>query len=383
MKREKEVRKEEKRKDGEGNEIVAVKKSRSARFYERVCKGLCERIPQKKRREKVFPLLEYAGIEDDFDFWFGKRIFLVLFAGLIGLIIPWTAGRFFNLLDFESAVPVVFGEMIITLQLIPMIASVVLGIGLAAGAAVLFYLHLYYLIEGRASRVESILPDFLLLVASNVNAGMTPFSAFRSAARKEFGPLTKEIKLAASRSLGTESFQQALKELSKRIKSRSLEETVAFFSQALRSGGHLSKLLETSANDLRQTQEMRKELLSSTKMYVIFVAFVVVIGAPLLLGVAVQFLDMISAIQGESTLGSADVVAVGFLASEMSITPAFMQLTAYVLLLGNAVLSSMFIGMLASGKAKMGLKYAPVILIVSVIVFIVVSLLLKGLLGGY
>ena len=79
----------------------------------------------------------------------------------------------------------------------------------------------------------------------------------RAGARKEFGPLSEEIKVAAAKSLGTKSFGAALKQLSRSIKSKTLEETVSFFSQAMKSGGRLAMLLQTSALDLRRTQEMK------------------------------------------------------------------------------------------------------------------------------
>ncbi|MBN1940658.1 MAG: type II secretion system F family protein [Candidatus Diapherotrites archaeon] len=345
---------------------------RKISHYERFCKRICERIPQAKREKKYFPMLAYAGIKEDFDFWLGKRMLFTMLVAIIGFLLPWTIGKYFGLIEFDLGF----------ITPIPLIASVGLGIALAIIALLLFYLGLYYRIEGRTTMAEAILPDFLMLVASNVNAGMTPFAAFRSSARKEFGPLSEEVKLAAAKSLGTESFQLALKRLSLRIKSKVLEETIAFFSQTLKSGGHLSKLLETSATDLRQTQELKKELISSTRMYVIFVAFVIVIGAPLLLAVAVQFLDMISAIQAESTIANADLGAVSFLSTELLITPEFMRMVGYALLIGNAILSSMFIGVISNGKAKMGLQYLPAILIASAVVFTVFGFVLSGFLGA-
>ena len=191
--------------------------------YERICKGLCEFVPQKKREAKVFPLLEYAGINENFDVWLGKRMLLAMFAFVIGFLLPMTVGKYFGLLEF--------------LELgIPIAISVASGLALMVGTALMFYLHLYYMIEGRSSMVEEILPDFLMLVASNINAGMTPFSAFRAGARKEFGPLSDEIKIASTKSLGTRSFASALKKLSRRIKSRVLDETISFFSQAMKGG---------------------------------------------------------------------------------------------------------------------------------------------------
>lgn len=338
--------------------------------YERTCRGLSELVARRKKQETVFPNLRFAGIKSDFDFWLGKRILAVILIGFVGFLLPWTIGKFFNLIVFETS-----GFFA------PVIYSIALGIAFSVSLTIIFYLHLFYQIEGRARMVEDILPDFLMLVASNVNAGMTPASAFRNAARKEFGPLSEEIKAAAAKSLGTQSFTQALLAVSKNIKSKVLLETVAFFSQSLRSGGHLATLLETSANDLRQTQEMRRELISSTKMYTIFVGFIIVVATPVLLGVSVQFLKMITTIQTQNPTGSDITGAVSFLATELRITPEFMQTTAYFLLLINAFLSSLFIGMLGTGKAKLGLKNFPLLLIASIIVFFIATTFLEQLLS--
>lgn len=337
--------------------------------YERVCKGLCERIPQKKREAKVFPWLKFAGVRENYDVWLGKRMAMVILATVIGFLIPLTIGRYFFLLDFSDL-------------LVPLLAALGMGIGFGVITAVMFYLHLYYVIEGRSAMVEDVLPDFMMLVGSNINAGMTPFSAFRAGARKEFGPLSEEIKIASAKSLGTKSFSAALKQLASRVKSQSLVETISFFSQAMKSGGKLTKLLESGALDLRRTQEMRKELRSSTKMYVMFVAFVIVIATPLLLSVSIQFLSMVANIQGESSIGLSDEVgSVAFLATEMSITPDFMLSASYFLLFGNALLASLFMGVIDQGKAKMGLRYAPVIFIASVAGLLIANSVLSQFLG--
>jgi len=301
---------------------------------------------------------------------------LIMLLGLIGFLFPWATGTTFGLLEIGA--PIVFSLGVLSIPFSPvlLVFGFLFAIALMVLAVALFYLHVFYQIEGRASFVDNILPDFLLLVASNIHAGMTPFSAFRNSARKEFGPLSEEIKVAASKALGEKSFTEALVELSKRIKSSALGETVSFFSQSLRSGGHLSKLLETSSEQLRLTQEMKKELISSSKMYVIFIVFVVVIATPLLLGVSVQFLKMITSIQAQSQLGAEAIESVSFLSAELSITPEFMVSAAYLLLLVNALLSSLFIGVIGSGKAKLGLKNFPLLLIGAIVVFMIANTLL-------
>lgn len=337
-----------------------------SRIYERICKSLSSLISHKTRVKTIEPELAYAGIKEDYALWVGQRILIIFIAGIIGTLFPFA---------INYSIPG-----------IPQIALVFgIGLGLAILSAIVLYVSLYYKVEARASLVENVLPDFLMLVASNINAGMTPFSAFRNAARKEFGPLSVEIKIATAKALGTQSFSAALAEVSKKIKSKSLEETVAFFNQSLRSGGHLANLLESSANSLRQTQEMKKELLSNTKMYVIFVVFVVVIASPLLLSVSVQFLKMITKIQAESAASGIGAATgqVSFLSAQIAITPEFMILAAYTLLLINSLLSSLFIGVLVKGKATSGINRFPLLLAGSFIFMLIALAFLDQFFAGF
>jgi len=339
----------------------------SGKPFERIVKGLAEIVPEP-RRKKIVPMLQFAGISQNFDFWLGKKILTILIAMFLGIVFSLGLLNFVSF-DFPSA----------GFEILLVIGSVI-GFGFAGFA--LSYLHLYYLIEGRSNFAEKILPDFLLLVASNINAGMTPFIAFRSAARPEFGALSSEIRIATAKSLGTESFASALKRLPLRIKSRALQEIVYFFTEAMKSGGKLAKLLETTAFDLRQTQEMQKELLTSTRMYVVFIAFLIIVGAPLLLAVSTQFLTMISVIQAENPIGTAeDLGTVAFLSSELAITPEFMTNIAFILLLGNALLAGIFIGVIGKGKLVMGLRYSPIIFVASLAIFLASNAMLGLFLG--
>jgi pilus assembly protein TadC len=330
-------------------------------------KRFCGLVPLGARK-KLFHYIQFAGVTKDPEFWLGKRILLSIVSGIVGFALSWIVAALFRIPDHMQAFA--FG------------VSILVALVFAAAAVILYYLSLYYRVENRTSLVEEVLPDFLLLVASNINASLTPFSAFRAAARKEFGPLSDEIKIATSKSMGTESFQQALQNIGKKINSRALQETIMFFTQATKSGGRLSKLLETSANDLRQSQELKKELVSSTRMYVIFVAFVVIVGTPLLLAVSGQFVEMVTNIQSENQFDSSDAGMVGFLSTKLDISNDFMNIAAILLLIANAALSSMFIGLISTGKPLLGLKFAPVILCASFIVFIISRLLLGSILGG-
>ncbi len=308
--------------------------------------------------------MEFGGIKEDIDEWTGKRILLALLFFLVGLLIPLSLGQYFEL--NETVLQIIFG--------------LVLGSFFFFLTLFLYYLHLEYQIDDRRKRVEAVLPDFLLLVASNLRSGMTPFNACKNSCREEFGPLDEEMRVITARSMGIESFRDSLKELSTKIDSRILKESVSFFSQSLKSGGKLAELLEASAEDISDTMELKKEMLSGTKMYVLFVLFVIVIATPLLMSISVQFLVMLSSIHAETNI-SGGTLEIGFLSGEITITPDFMQNTALILFFGNAILSSIFIGVLTERKARLGIKYAPVIFIASVVLFFVFKTLVSGVLS--
>ncbi|MEM4598102.1 MAG: type II secretion system F family protein [Candidatus Diapherotrites archaeon] len=336
------------------------------RFYRRVCLGLSRAVPTKIRQRVLYQMLTYAGIKGDFDLYIGRKLLLAILLSILFFLLPLTV--FSGL--FSSLFPT--GLIYLTALLVGIISFCVI--------AVIYQLMLYYKIDSRANLVDKILPDFMLLVSNNIRAGMVPFFAFRSAAREEFGPLAEEIKIATSKSLGTESFTESLKALSESIDSENLKQMVPFMIQSMRAGGKIAELLETSAEDMRQTQELKKALISGTKMYEMFLLFIVVIMTPVLLSVSVIFLELLSNMQADIARDTSGSFNLGFLSSGISIDPAFMSIAAYLLLFGNSLFASAFMGVISRGKAKFGLKYFPAIFLVSAVIFFFARIFLRGIL---
>lgn len=326
-------------------------------------------IPEKIIETKIKQMLIYAGSKDDERIWIGTRVFLSLLIGLIGFLIPFSLVPLIN---------IIFKTEIFFSPNITIILMIMLGLVGFFSTVALFYLHILYAIDGRKKMVEKVLPDFLFLVGNNLKSGMTPFYAFRSAVRPEFGPLSEEIQIATQKSLGVGSFADSLKTIANRIDSKVLLDTTRFFAYALRSGGKLAQLIETSANDIKQTTQLKNELIGSTRMYVLFIVFVVVIASPMLLAVSVQFLNILTNIQDETSgfsSGSEDSAGITLTSGEMSITPDFMKMMGQLIIIVNSLLASVFIGVLGGGKIRDGLKFAPILCIAGVILF---EIILQG-----
>jgi len=348
-------------------------------MFEEVSRLFSIFIPRKFIEEKVKPSLTYAGSRDDARQWIGIRVFVSILAGIIGFLTPVSIIPLFNVITGSS---IYFGD--------PLRFALMFILALAgfSGTIIIFYLHLAYVIDGRKKMVEGILPDFLFLVGNNLKSGMSPFYAFRSAIRPEFGPLSEEVKIATQKSLGIDSFSDALKNIAKRVDSKVLEDTTKFFAQALRSGGRLAQLIETTAQDIKQTNRLKGELITSTRMYTLFILFVVVIASPMLLAVSVQFLDVLSGIQ-EKTGGLSGVpseqmmTSTGTGAAQLTITSDFMTTIGYFIIITNAFLASVFMGAIGGGKIRDGLKYAPFLAAVGLVLFVIFLGAIGGLLGNF
>lgn len=325
-------------------------------------------------REKANVYVREAGLADDGAAWLSKTLILSILAAITGAAIFYFFYAPLNTWLIPLGTGITFTNE--TAGIVGVALGFVTGL-------ILQVLFLYYRIERRRKKVEEVLPDFLLLVAGNIRSGMTSFSAFKSSTRPEFGALSDEIRAVTTRALGTESFGNVLSGISMRIKSKSLSETVRFFLQAVRSGGRIAQILESSSADLRRTQDLKKELESSVRTYVIFVAFVMVVATPLLMAVSVEFVTLITRIQSQNAFltTSAASSSAGFLGGKLTITPSFLESMAYVLLLGNAILAGIFMGVIGEGKPFLGLRYTPIMFIVSMIAFAVARQVLSGLLS--
>lgn len=340
-------------------------------IYQSLCNRLSEIIPEKTRDKKIYPTLDFAGMEIGHDFYIGRAILFSLLMGLIGFLLPTTLFK-----DFFPHNP--YTDTLFLETGIGLFIAILSGIIFFTTTALLEYLYVFYVVENRKRHVEAVFPDFLFLVASNLRAGMTPYSALKSAARPEFEPLSREIRIAASRSLGIESFTECLKQISFKIKSGVISETVSFFIIALKSGGHLAKMLEEASTGIRRTQEQKSEIESATKMYAIFIIFIIVIASPVLFALSYKFVEIMSAMNKSAqsyTSSGASLLTIG---KGADISLEFMNNLIISLLAINAFLSSLFLGVIQKGKAKLGLGYFPLFAIASIVIFIASKTIFSG-----
>ncbi|MCQ6962248.1 type II secretion system F family protein [Methanolobus chelungpuianus] len=132
-------------------------------------------------------------------------------------------------------------------------------------------------------KVEEYLPTFLRDLSELSRAGLTLSKAVGTVSRGEYGALTKEVQqMDRSMSWGI-SFEQTLKNFSKRVPTPVIVRSVSLINQASRAGGRVSSVLEAAARDAREVKLLERERRGNMMVYVVisymsFFVFIFVIA---------------------------------------------------------------------------------------------------------
>ena len=310
------------------------------------------KIYTNKLRNYVKDLLSYADIKIEPDKFLG---FILSFGFLFSLALAINLKAFFHISFFT-----VFFLSFISSQF-----SV--------------YSWLVIKIQIKSNHVEEILPDALQLMANNLRAGLTTERAILLASRPEFGSLQQEIdKVGRRLAVGIE-LSEALSGMSKKIKSNVMEKTLLLIKSGLESGGSLAPLLEQIAENLREQQMVKKRIRANVLMYVIFIFTAVSLGSPMLFGLSpfvIQILTKnIASI--EIPQEAASSVGLPFTITQIGISESFVISLVITSLITNSLMASLTLGLIGNGKEKEGLKYFPIMITISLLIFFLVRLVLR------
>ena len=338
-------------------------------FFTREYFFLGKLLPQGLIRS-VEAHLVFAGIDENPLSWAGRRAALLLLFTFLAMLIPLVNAiyTFENPLETEQRIfSLIYGS---------------LGWGLVSFAAIftVFYTHIYFIIDDRTRRVEKALPDFLILVVANLRAGLTPLNAFIAACRPEFGPLSEEVKESAKKLTGGESISVMFLDLGSKFNSELFRNVVGFFDRAARSGGRLADILESSSEYVRRVEELREEVILLTRAHTIFLLFMVVVIMPFLLSVSAQFTKLVSdipVITGDSS------VAIPLFSGSVRIGQDFILNASRFMLVLVSVMVSLLFGIITRGQAFYGVKYSPLIILLSLMMFEVSRVLIGGLVSQF
>jgi len=261
------------------------------------------------------------------------------------------------------------------------------AIGLIAAALyiALIYLLLEYNIEGRKTKLENMLPDYLQITSANLRSGVALDRAMLMAAKPEFGYLSEDVKEMNRRVFGGESFETAIKSFASRYRSYQLNHAVKMILEALRYGGAVADLLMQISKDMRQQQLMQKEIAGQMLMYSIFIIFAALIAAPVLYGLTSQMIVVTDTVwKGILAQNPGGLPTAGI--SFLKPSPPTISVQAYhyfslAAIIIIAAFSSLIVSAIDSGSVMKGLRLVPVFIIIGISIFLVMVSVVGGIFG--
>ncbi len=263
--------------------------------------------------------------------------------------------------------------------------DLIFGIGLAILAAVLFLVlgispilgaligfiapviitgvWIFFMMERRVDAIEQGTPDFLRQIASLLRAGVGLETALEDVSRHGEGPLTDELKRAVIEIKIGSTFDDAILAMGDRLKSKNLDRTFRMILEGRKTGGSLSDVVETVAEDLRAVLALQRERKANVMMSVMFLIIAAIIAAPFALGMIMTYNSFIASLGKPNALAGAAVTAA----------------TGYIII--HSIIASLLIGIVMYGSARKGVKYALLLAPGAYGIFYVIQIIGPSIMG--
>jgi archaeal flagellar protein FlaJ len=247
---------------------------------------------------------------------------------------------------------------------------------------IMAYFWLILRSDAKAKFVEEILPDVLQLMSSNLRAGMTTDKALLLSARPEFGPFQDEINQIGKEITIGKDLGDALLGVNERINSERLKKTMTLIVSGLKSGGELASLLDQAAKNLRKQMLVDSKIRANVMMYVIFIFIAVCFGAPFLFGLSSFLVEVLTQNLADIQMPETTMMDFPMTFSEISIDIGFVINFSLIFIATSAIFGSLIIGSISKGKEREGLKFLPILLALSIGIFLLLRFIIKNVLGG-
>ncbi len=127
------------------------------------------------------------------------------------------------------------------------------------------------------NRIEKMTPEFMRDLATFSKTGMPLQTSLDHASRRQYGPLTTELKMLVSQMSWGMNFNEALMEFSKRIDLPVIKKATTLILEAGRYGGNLAEIFESTAKYVENVNAWTAKRRMQTMPYVAIFYFSVFI----------------------------------------------------------------------------------------------------------
>jgi Flp pilus assembly protein TadB len=269
------------------------------------------------------------------------------------------------------------------------IILLLLSAWLAIFLLVLFtlWLSLYIVLDllsyKRKVGIEEVFSDYLLLVSTNIRAGMPIDKALWYAVRPRFGVLANEIETVAKETMSGEELETALRKFSNKYESSVIKNTVNLLTEGMNSGGELAGLLSKVSQNIQDNKLIQQEMAAGISAYAIFIGAAALVMAPLLFALSSQLLMVVSAITSGIDLPEntgSGMFTMNF--GDVGVSQKDFLIFACTNLFLTSLISAMIVSIIRKGDIKAGIKYVPIFIAVSLLIFFAAYKLFSVLMSG-
>ena len=180
--------------------------------------------------------------------------------------------------------------------------------------------------------------------------------ALKEVASSGYGPISEDMRTMLREINEGKTFEEAFIDFGKRTESITVQRSVNVIVSAKRTGGGLVDALSSISDDMRQNLRLFKERRAKTMIQVLFIVVAANFVAPFIFGLVASIILFLASIGGETPVifGTLIFYFKGFI-------------------IVSALFSAMASSMMREGNITKTVIYAPMLLVISYTVFVVVN----------
>jgi pilus assembly protein TadC len=228
----------------------------------------------------------------------------------------------------------------------------------------------FYLADRKVDSIESRLPDVLHHIGTTLKTGGTIEVALREVSRINYGPITDGLKTMLREINEGKTFEDAFSDFALISRSTLLKKCAVIIIAARRAGGGLLDTLVAMAEDVRALHRLKRERKTKTFMQFLFIIVAGCFIAPFIFGIVKSVLEILMKVGGTVAIAEAS-----------ELLKSFDFLFKSYLIIASA-LTILCAVQVREGAASKSIVYIPIGVLVTYIIYIVVSSTFLTMLGG-
>lgn len=218
---------------------------------------------------------------------------------------------------------------------------------------------LYYMNQLWRRSFDAAVPELLRDIVQAEVTGLSVIRAIEEVSKRDYGPLTTELRRAIARMTWGVPFDEAMRTFAKEGGTPLVQRAVSLIIEASKAGGEIRRVLELTMNYIRDTHMMERERATMVRPYIIvsYVAFFIFLAVAVMLQLAF-FVPL------EDVMVAGGAVAPVLLSSKESAVFFFRM----------AMIQGFFCGLIAGkmgeGSVFAGLKHSLILMSIGYVVLV-------------